>query len=303
MSGHLQRGWQEQEWRWKKHDFAPSRFPNVPHWKGEDLNGKTLFIYIEQGYGDVIQLCRYVPLLVQRGARVLLESADELAGLLKNVIGTDGRAALVPVGQTPPHFDFACPLMSIPLWYGTELDTIPANIPYLRPDPKLVESWRPYFQTDPAFKVGLAWAGRPTHANDLNRSTTLSSFFPLAQIPGLSFYSLQKGPSAAQAPAAEPRMRIVDLSPRLDNFDVTAAIISQLDLVIAVDTVVIHLAGAMGKPVWPILAFCPDWRWMLNRSDTPWYPTMRLFRLPRRGDWPAVIENVKNALAHVSRKP
>jgi hypothetical protein len=184
----------------------------------------------------------------------------------------------------------------VPLWYGTTLETIPVGVPYLHPDPVRVEQWKEFFKSDPNFKVGIAWAGRPSHANDHNRSTTLSSFAPLAQTPGVTFYSLQKDVGNRSAGAVPAGMKLIDLGPRLTDFNVTAAVISNLDLVISVDTAIVHLAGGMGRPVWSLLARCPDWRWMLKRSDTPWYPTMRLFRQPRRRDWPAQMAQVAEAL-------
>jgi hypothetical protein len=299
MMGDLQNGWREQEWRWLKHDFPPNRYPNATHWHGEDLAGKTLALYVEQGYGDVIQFCRYVPLLADRGARVYMESVEALGQLMQRSL--PGLAGMFPVNQPPPH-DFLCPLMSVPMWYGTTLETVPAPVGYLKPDPREVEIWRGFFSTDPSLKVGIAWAGRPTHKNDLNRSTTLAAFAPLAAVPDVTFYSLQKGQQAEQAAQPPAGMRIIDLSSRLTDFEVTTAVISNLDLVIAVDTVVIHIAAALGKPAWPILPFCPDWRWLLGRSDSPWYPTMRLFRQPRRGDWTPAIREVAAALAQVKKK-
>jgi tetratricopeptide (TPR) repeat protein len=299
MTGDLQGGWQEQEWRWRKHDFPAHRYPNAPHWRGEDLNGKTLALYMEQGYGDVFNFCRYVPLLAVRGAKVFIEEVPELGGMLQRSL--PGLTGLFPPNH-PPVYDYLCSLMSVPLWFGTTLETIPTQEKYLQADPARVEQWRGFFATDPSLKVGIAWAGRPTHNNDLNRSTTLATFGPLAQLPGITFYSLQKGPQAAQAAAPPEGMRIIDLSHRLDNFETTAAVISHLDLVLGVDTVVVHLAAALGKPAWTILPFCPDWRWLLNRSDSPWYPTMRLFRLPRRGDWRAAIIQVAMALGEVLKK-
>jgi Tfp pilus assembly protein PilF len=299
MMGDLQNGWREQEWRWLKYDFPPNRYPGTTHWHGEDLAGKTLALYVEQGYGDVFQFCRYVPLLADRGAKVYMESVKELGQLMERSL--PGLAGTFPPNQPPPH-DFLCPLMSVPMWYGTTLQTIPAPVGYLKPDPREVEAWRGFFSTDPSLKIGIAWAGRPTHNNDLNRSTSLSTFAPLAAVPGVTFYGLQKGPLAAQALQPPAGMRIIDLSSRLTDFEVTTAIISHLDMVIAVDTVVVHIAGALGKPAWPILPFCPDWRWLLVRRDSPWYPTMRLFRQPRRGDWITVIHEVAAALAQVKRK-
>jgi len=293
MGGQLQRGWREQEWRWRKTVFEKQRFPDAPHWTGQDLTGRTLLLYVEQGYGDILQFCRYAPLLAARGAKVLLECVPDLTGIIKTL---DGVAELVPAGKPPPPFDLACALMSVPLWYGTTLETVPVGVPYLHAKPALVEEWRGFFKNDENFKVGIAWAGRPSHANDHNRSTTPASFAPLAQIPGVSFYSLQKDVRNRPRGSVPAGMNLIDLAPRLTDFNVTAAIISNLDLVISVDTAIVHLAGAMGRPVWNLLARCPDWRWMLKRSDTPWYPTMRLFRQPRRRDWAAQMAEVADTL-------
>jgi len=296
MSGQLQRGWREQEWRWKKTVFEKQRFPNAPHWTGGEITGKKLLLYVEQGYGDILQFCRYAPLLASRGARVLLEVVPELIGILKTL---DGVSGLMPAGSKPPPFDLACALMSVPLWCGTTLEAIPVGVPYLRAEPDRVAEWKRFFQNDANFKVGIAWAGRPTHANDHNRSTMLSSFAPLAQVPGVTFYSLQKDVANQPAGAVPPGMKLIDLAPRLSDFNVTAAVISNLDLVISVDTALAHLAGAMGRPVWNLLARCADWRWMLRRSDSPWYPTMRLFRQQRRRDWATLMAEVAEAL-HVA---
>jgi hypothetical protein len=299
MTGALQEGWREQEWRWRKYDFPANRYPNAPHWRGQDLKGKTIAIYIEQGYGDVFQFSRYIPLLAERGAKVLLEDIDDVGDLLKR--SYPSLAGTFPPNK-PPAYDYLVSLMSMPMWYGTTLETIPAKEKYLFPDEKLVAQWRNFFQTDPNLKVGIAWAGRASHNNDQNRSTNLATFGPLARVPGVTFYSLQKGPAAAQIGQAPRGMGIVDLAPRLDNFEVTAAVISHLDLVIAVDTVVVHLAAAMGRPAWTLCALCPDWRWLLGREDTPWYPTMRLFRQTERGKWGPVIDKATMALHELRMK-
>jgi tetratricopeptide (TPR) repeat protein len=293
MSGQLQRGWREQEWRWRKTVFEKQRFPDAPHWTGQDLAGRTLLLYVEQGYGDVLQFSRYAPLLKARGARVLLEAPPDLMAILRTL---DGVAERVPVGKPPPPFDLACALMSVPLWFGTTLETIPVGVPYLHADAARVEEWKAFFGDDTTFKVGIAWAGRATHANDHNRSSTLANFAPLAEVPGVTFYSLQKDAGNRPASAVPAGMKLIDLAPRLSDFNVTAAVISNLDLVISVDTAIVHLAGAMGRPVWTLLARCPDWRWMLKRSDTPWYPTMRLFRQQRRRDWAGQMAQVAEAL-------
>ncbi|MDP9173493.1 MAG: tetratricopeptide repeat protein [Planctomycetota bacterium] len=300
MHGDLQRGWREQEWRWHKYNFEKRRYSDCPQWDGADLKNRTIFLPMEQGHGDLIHFCRYAPLLTQRGAKVVLEVTPEQVALMKTLKGVE---ALVPVGETPPPFDVACPMMSVPLWYGTTMETIPAEIPYLSHNAAIAAEWEPFFRTDRNYKIGIAWAGRPTHANDHNRSTSLAAFAPLADIPGTTFYSLQKGDPAAQIARPPKGMNLIHLGPRLDSFEVTGAVLQHLDLLISIDTSVVHLAGALGRPVWNLLAFCPDWRWLLNRSDTPWYPTMRLFRCPSRGDWTGLFANVREALAEeVARK-
>jgi hypothetical protein len=193
--------------------------------------------------------------------------------------------------------------MSVPLWYGTTLETIPVGVPYLHAEPNRVEEWKRFFETDHNFRVGIAWAGRPTHANDHNRSATLASFAPLLQTSGVTFYSLQKEVGDRPAVAVPVGMKLIDLGPRLADFNVTAAVISNLDLVISVDTAIVHLAGAIGRPVWNLLPRCPDWRWMMKRSDTPWYPTMRLFRQKNRRDWATQMSEVAQALNALVAQP
>ncbi len=294
MSGDLQRGWREQEWRWHKPGFEAKRFAGQPHWDGADIKGRRILLYVEQGYGDLFQFSRYVPLLAKQGATVLLETVQEIQPLMATL---GGVGELVLGGQTPPPVDFVCPLMSVPLWYGTTLQTIPAKVPYITPDPTLVAQWAEFFCADKNLKVGIAWAGRPSHSNDHNRSATLAAFAPLAEVPGVSFYSLQKGDAARQVANAPAGMKLRDLADRLTDFVATAAVIANLDLVIAVDTSIVHLAGAMAKPVWTLLPSFPDWRWMQHREDSPWYPTMRLFRATQRNDWPGVMNRVATALA------
>jgi hypothetical protein len=228
-NGELQRGWREQEWRWEKADFERRRFAAAPMWKGEDLRGRTIFLYSEQGLGDVIQFCRYAPLLADQGAEVILEVPGELMGLMGTL---RGKIRLVPLGMPPPSFDLVCPLMSVPLWYGTTLEMIPAQTPYLWADAADVETWQAFFETDSTFKVGINWAGRPTHRGDSERSIRLAAFGALGSVPGVRFYSVQKGEAAGQIGQPPAGMRIVDLGPRLENFAVSAAVMANLDLVI-----------------------------------------------------------------------
>jgi tetratricopeptide (TPR) repeat protein len=294
MLGDLPRGFREWEWRWLKPDYEATRFPGLPRWDGSDLAGKRILLLVEQGYGDVFQFCRYAPLLKARGATVLMECVPDIHRLMSSVAGVD---QLVIAGLNAPPVDLVTPLLSVPLWYGTTVDTIPADIPYLAADARLVESFAAkYFRADRNFKVGIAWAGRPTHANDHHRSMPLSTLAPLAEVPGVTFYSLQKGDATKQLNSTPQGMHIVDLSQGLTDFNCTAAAIAGLDLVITVDTAVCHLAGALGKPVWVLVPFIPDWRWMLGREDSPWYPTMRLLRQKARGGWSDVITRARDDL-------
>jgi Flp pilus assembly protein TadD len=307
LQGDYQQGWREYEWRWRRKDF-PTLWPafSQPPWNGEDLTGKTLLVHAEQGYGDAIQFVRYVPLLAARGARVVLLCQPPLERLLRSV---DGVSQVVPgIGSAAdlPPLDFHCPMMSLPFLFGTSLESVPASVPYLRPDPSLLEHWRAKVQAAAgppavnAAKVGLVWAGNPDHINDAHRSVTLEQLAPLART-GATFFSLQKGRAASQVAAPPAAMKLVDLTDGLADFSDTAALVASLDLVITVDTAVAHVAGALGIPAWVLIAAEHDWRWMQRRADTPWYPSLRLFRQSALGQWPEVIERVAQALADHGR--
>ncbi len=293
LLGHLQEGWKEEEWRWKKQEVPPNRYPNTTPWKGENLQGKTLLIYLEQGKGDVFQFFRYVSLLCAKGVNVLVEDFPEASKLLWRSLPPNAE---IFDSKKPKYFDYSCALMSVAWRYGTTLESIPANIPYLKPHPQTVKAWQSSLRQDSSFKVGIVWAGSPSHANDCNRSITLDEFAPLFEIPGITLYSLQKDLPASQVQTSILGNRLVDLSKKLIDFDETAAVLQHLDLVICVDTAIAHLAGALGSNVWTLLPFRPDWRWLLERSDTPWYPTMRLFRQPSLGNWRDVMQQVKSSL-------
>ncbi len=200
-------------------------------------------------------------------------------------------------GVAPPPFDVHVPTLALPLVLGSTVGTIPADVPYLKADPAKAAKWREAMAADKNFRIGITWAGRPEHHNDHNRSTTLDQFAPLAKIPGVTFYSLQKGPATTQLAQAPAGMKLVDCDKSLGDFSDSAALLANLDLVISVDTSVVHLAGAMGCEVWTVLPFVPDWRWLLDRSDSPWYPTMRLFRQRSLRSWPQVFEDVAAELA------
>jgi len=293
LQGDFERGWQEYEWRWKCQEVKiPTRFP-VPPWRGEPLDGKTIMLHGEQGLGDSIQFIRYAPMVAARGGKVILCVQPEVCRLLKDVPGVERVA---PHPKKLPACQTYCYLMDLPLAFGTRLDSIPNTIPYLTPDPQLCRRWSGKLAQSADLKVGLAWAGRPTHVNDRWRTLSLSQLAPLSEVPGVTFYSLQKGAGSEQASAVPAGMKLVDLTAEIDDFADTAALASNLDLIITVDSAMAHLAGAIGKPVWILTPFAPDWRWMLKRQDSPWYPTARLFRQPARGDWATVVERIRQEL-------
>ena len=294
QKGDFEHGWEGYEWRWKlKVAVAPRRDFPQPEWRGEQLAGGRVLVHAEQGFGDAIQFCRYVPLMAQRGAKVILEVQPELKRLMAGLAGVHEAVRL---GEALPPFDCHIPLLSLPRVFGTRLDTIPADIPYLQAPPELVEAWREKLSGMAGLRVGLAWAGSPQHMNDRNRSLALATLAPLAAVGGATYVVLQKGPAAAQAATPPAGMKLVELGAELGDFADTAAVIANLDVVIAVDTAVAHLAGALGKPVWLLLPFAGEWRWLEGRSDSPWYPSMRLFRQPRPGAWGEVVEGVVQEL-------
>lgn len=297
--GDLENGFAEYEWR-RAHLGFPAMDPTIPEWRGGMLEGRTILLYGEQGLGDVLQFARYASVAAAVGGRVLLQVPGPLVRLLASVPGV---AQVIAAGQPLPRFDCHLPLMSLPLVVGTRLDTIPLNIPYLRPDPVDVAAWAERLEGVEGLKVGLVWSGNPRpHDRDANlvdrrRSLPLTAFAPLAGIPGLTFISLQKGEPATEASSPPTGMTLLDRTDAITDFAHTAALVAQLDLVISVDTSVAHLAGALGKPVWVLSRFDACWRWLGNRPDSPWYPTARIFGQPRPGDWPSVMAAVAEALA------
>jgi Flp pilus assembly protein TadD len=292
--GDLKPGWLEFEWRTQCAAGAPPRpFPE-PQWRGEDISGRTILLTSEQGFGDMLQMIRYAPLIAQRNAKVIAESPPELVTLFQSVKGIQ---QIITTGQPLPKFDVHCPMMSLPLAFSTTLETIPANVPYLAAPPEKIAAWRDRIgSSDTRLRVGLVWAGRPTQQFDRWRSARLEHFAKLAEIKSARFFSLQKGPAAAEARSAPPEMNLTDWTSDLNDFADTAALIENLDLVIGVESAVTHLAGALAKPVWPFLAHVADWRYLLNRSDSPWYPTMTLFRQPAPGQWEPAINEIVTAL-------
>jgi Flp pilus assembly protein TadD len=298
--GQYAEGWREYEWRWRWPEFSePERRFAQPIWRGEpaDALGGRLLVTAEQGFGDTIQFCRYLPLLARRGYTVIAEVQRPLHTLLWSSFAADG-IAVIPRTDTPlvvegaPAFAVHVPLLSLPERFGTELATIPTPAPYLRADPTRAERWRRRLDGD--FRVGLVWAGRPEHVKDRERSIALAAFAPLCAVPGVRFYALQKGPADQDIDASG--LPITALGEDLFDFAETAAAVMALDLVIGVDTAVMHLAGALGKPGWVLLSKVPDWRWLRDRTDTPWYDTLRLYRQTKLGDWDEVIDRATQDL-------
>ena len=266
-----------------------------PLWDGSDLRGQTILLHDEQGLGDTLQFVRFVPMVQARGGRVILECQPPLQRLLQSQ--QLGIEQVIADGQRRPHFDLQCPLISLAYLLQTTLDTIPANIPYLHADAALAQYWhRELVAHRDRKKIGLGWAGSPVHRNDRDRSFTLDVLVPLAKLPDVQFFSLQKGEPARQAAGGGGDLELIDRTHELADFADTAALVANLDAVVSADTSVAHLAGAMGKPTALLLPFAPDWRWLIDRDDSPWYPTMRLFRQPKRGDWHSSVQSLVNQL-------
>ena len=304
LAGDFEGGWQDYEQRWVPPNKPPP-YVQVPRWDGSVLDGKTILVFAEQGLGDTIQFARFLPQVQERGGTVLFECQSALERLLAGVRGVH---RLIPRGSALPPFDVQVPLLSLPGIFHATPASLAAAVPYLRADPGLVERWRRELAPLEGFKVGIVWQGSPHHPADRWRSFPLASFETLLRLDGVRLVSLQKGPGAEQLQAqvgqASNLSSILDLHGRLDAegaFLDTAAIMMNLDLVITVDSAVAHLAGALAVPVWVPLPFAPDWRWLLERADSPWYPTMRLFRQSRFGDWDEVFARIHDELRKASQ--
>jgi tetratricopeptide (TPR) repeat protein len=287
MRGDYPRGWREYEHRWRLIEVTRPNFPQ-PQWEGEDLSGKTILLHCEQGLGDTIQCLRFVPLVAARGGRVVLRLDRSLVRLAASL---PGGVVISPTRSPMPAFDVWCPLLSLPGIFGTQVDTIPAAVPYLGVRTAIAERWQRRLTALPGLKVGLVWGGSAQHINDFRRSIDLRRLSPLLDIPGVSFVSMQVGPRAVDL-ATLPIGKVTDLHAELSDFAETAGAVLGVDLVIAVDTAVAHLAGALATPAWIMLPFSPDWRWMLEREDSLWYPTLRLYRQPAPGDWDGVVGRI-----------
>jgi Flp pilus assembly protein TadD len=291
LEADLPGAWEEYEWRLTvpelsiKHDFKQ------PRWDGSDLNGRRILLHAEQGFGDAIHFARYAPLVARRGGHVIIACHPELVWVLQ---GVEGVRQCVSLSQINVEFDVHCPLMSLPHVFRTTLDTVPAGVPYIRADGARAARWRARMAGDARKMVGLFWSGH--RMPDHRRSARLVEWAELGQLKNVRWISLQKGPGAAEAKTPPAGMEIDDWTVELIDFSDTAALMETLDLVITIDSAAAHLAGAMGKPVWLLLPRVPTWRWMLDRGDSPWYPTMRIFRQERLGDWQSVIHRVVESL-------
>jgi tetratricopeptide (TPR) repeat protein len=296
LLGDFAQGWAEYEWRWQQPDLL-SRVFDQPRWDGSPLSGRTILLYAEQGFGDTIQFARYAQLVKERGATVIVECPRALLQLLARCPGID---QLVAQGDPLPPYDVRTPFLSLPHHFRMRLATIPARVPYLSADPALVEHWRQRLTALPGFKIGINWQGNPQLRIDRRRSIPLAEFAPLAALPGVQLVSLQHGPASEQLTAAAGQWPVTDLGGRLDEaagpFMDRAAVMKNLDLVVTSDTSIAHLAGALGVPVWVALGRVPDWRWLLEREDSPWYPTMRLFRQECWGEWGPVFRRMAQSV-------
>jgi Tetratricopeptide repeat len=298
LRGDLVEGFVEYEWRHQLKSVAPllSPRPLQPLWDGTPVKPGALLLVADQGFGDVIQFSRYIPIVAERSPGFVVACNPEVKPILLQQNGIE-RIIIAPQGL--PAFAYWSPLSTLPMVLGTELATIPASIPYIRADPAKTRRWgeRIAAAVPPGhLRVGIVWAGRPTHGNDRNRSATLKAFAPLAALDRVTLVSLQMGPPQTQIDAYAGTAPLVDLGREIGDFTDTFGILENIDLVISVDTSIVHLAGAMGRPVWTLLPFSPDWRWLLGREDSPWYPTMVLLRQPAPGRWDAVLENAARRL-------
>ena len=290
LSGDFERGWREYECR-RRHptcDISQRSFDR-PLWDGGRLTGKTILVYEEQGLGDALQFARFIPMLGDRAEKVVMECRAATRRLFEDLPGID---ELVVRGERPPAYDVRVPLMSLPFLLGVRLDSIPSSVPYLLP-----RSGSPANASRASSRrVGIVWAGSPHHGNDCNRSARFDDLAPLLEVDGIELCSLQKGPAVSQLSEHPSGGQVAELGSSFDDLHDTAEVIETLDLVVSVDTAVAHLAGAMGKPVWILLAHSPEWRWLRDRADTPWYPTARLFRQSAPRDWTGLVAAVAHAL-------
>jgi Glycosyltransferase family 9 (heptosyltransferase) len=303
LAGQFEEGWKEFEWRWQtQRQMGLGRDSPVPSWNGESIGDRVILLLADEGHGDTLQFCRYVPQVASRAGRTILVVQPSLVRLLSRLPGV---SEIVTDGDRPSPFDLWCALFGLPRAVGTTLDTIPAATPYLTAEPADVAHWRDRLSGLAGLRVGLCWGGGRSRdvsqiAVDRRRSLALEALAPLGEVSGVRFISLQKGAPAAEAAQPPRGMELLVFAEDLHDFADTAALIDNLDLVISVDTAVAHLAGALGKPVWVLNRFDTCFRWPRNRHDSPWYPSARQFRQPTPGDWPSVISRAQDALQRLA---
>jgi Flp pilus assembly protein TadD len=290
--GDYLRGWDEYEWRLQCPGQTVAKLAE-PLWNGEPLNGQTILIIAEQGLGDTIQFIRYVTLVAQRGGRVTVACRKPLQRILATCPGVEN---VLSEKDRIPSFSCYSPLMSLPRVFGTSLYTVPAQVPYLFPDEGLISRWRKEFESTPEFKLGVVWQGNPQHRKDRPRSFRLNNLEPFSRITGVRLFSLQKGYGAEQISELDGRFQVTDLSVHLDDLVDTAVVLKNLDLLITADTSVAHLAGALGVPTWLAIPAAADWRWLREREDSPWYPSLRLFRQRESGAWDELFGRMATTL-------
>lgn len=291
LEGNYTDGWRDYEIRHRRKESKLPKF-SAPFWRGEPLHSARILLYAEQGLGDSLQFLRYVPMVQAAGGLVLL---DVPSALLRLAAELPGLTALTTTGEPLGPFEWHCPLMSLPLAFGTQVDSIPARAPYLKAPEEAMRAADKLAWPDRSLRVGLVWSGNPKYSDDLIRSVPRHLIASFLEVHGVCFFSLQLGAAASQLDVSQTALS--DLQPAITDMADTAALLRHLDLVITVDTSVAHLSGALGRPTWVLLPFVPDWRWLMGRNDSPWYPTARLFRQPRFGDWPSVLQQVRSELA------
>jgi Tfp pilus assembly protein PilF len=294
-TGDYARGWPEYEWRWRCPDYRLAEFARAP-WDGTPLRGRTILLFADHGLGDALQFVRYAPRVRRRGGRVIVACQRPLVRLFASCPGVE---QVVGDGDPLPAFDASAALMSLPALFGTTVPTVPAEVPYLHPERRCVARWRRVLGREPGLKVGVVWQGNARYGRDHERSFRLAALEPLARVPGVRLVSLQHGPAAAQIADVSDRFPVLDLGNRLGDFHDIAALMRSLDLVVAPDTALAHLAGALGVRTWLALAFDPDFRWLDGRDDSPWYPAHRLFRQRRPGGWDDVFGRMAATLSAV----
>jgi hypothetical protein len=293
-AGDFDEGFREYEWRWRDSEFTtkPRDFDR-PLWDGSDPAGRRILVHCEQGFGDTFQFLRYVPMIRARGAKVLLETNYKMAGLVRRMAGD---MTVIVSGTMLPDFDLHVPMLSLPAIFRTSTSTVPSCVPYLTADPALAAQWQTKLAPADGLRVGLVWSGNPKP--DPRRSASLEVLAPLAQVPGISFVAMQPPPRSVDADNPPPGMKLHNLGASFsDHWDPTAYLLSQLDLLITIDSGIAHLAGAMGVPTWVILPHAYDWRWVLAYPASAWYPTLRLFHQASAGDWESVVGRLKDELA------